>query len=124
MFCKKRINTSLLVTLSFIVISCTTYSKDIEPIHVPPDQYRSLNCEELGHEFGQLFQRRNTLADVLDEEAASDQSVTAVSAILFWPAAFTLGGNKELERKYAQIKGEFDAVIRVGIEKRCNMRPW
>jgi hypothetical protein len=119
-----RIKTILLVTLSFIVISCTSYSKDIEPIHVPLDQYRSLNCEELGHEFGQLFQRRNSLADELDEEAANDQSITAVSAVLFWPAAFALGGNKEQEQEYAQIKGEFDAVIRVGIEKQCNMRPW
>jgi hypothetical protein len=119
-----RIKTILLVTLSFIVISCTSYSKDIEPIHVHLDQYRSLNCEELGHEFGQLFQRRNSLADELDEEAANDQSITAVSAVLFWPAAFALGGNKEQEQEYAQIKGEFDAVIQVGIEKRCNMRPW
>lgn len=117
-----RIKTILLATSSVIVISCTTYSEDIESIHVPPDQYRSLSCEELGHEFGQLFQRRNTLAAELDKEAANDQSITAVSAVLFWPAAFALGGNKEQE--YAQIKGEFDAVIRAGIEKRCNMRPW
>ncbi len=69
-----------------------------------------------------LNTRKNTLAVELDEKASADESVTAVSAILFWPAAFALGGNQAQETEYARLKGEFDAVQQAGIEKNCNLK--
>jgi hypothetical protein len=116
-----RIKTILLATSSVIVISCASSSKDIETIYVSPDQYRPLNCKSLTHELAQLNQRKNTVAAELDKKASNDQGITAVSVILFWPAAFALGGNKEQEQEYARIKGEYDAVIQVGAEKQCNL---
>lgn len=116
-----RIKTVLLATSSVIVISCASSSREIEKIYVSPDQYRPLNCKSLAHELAQLNQRKNTVAAQLDKKASNDQGITAVSAILFWPAAFALGGNKEQEQEYARIKGEYDAVIQVGAEKQCNL---
>jgi hypothetical protein len=75
----------------------------------------------LAHELAQLNLRKNTLAAEVDKKAANDEGITAVSAILFWPAAFALGGNKEQEQEYARIKGEYDAVVQVGAEKQCNL---
>jgi len=116
-----RIKTILLATSSVIVISCASSSKDIETIYVSPDQYRPLNCKSLAHELAQLNLRKNTLSAEIDKKAANDEGITAVSAILFWPAAFALGGNKEQEQEYARIKGKYDAVVRVGAEKQCNL---
>ena len=116
-----RIKTILLATSSVIVISCASSSKDIETIYVSPDQYRPLNCKSLAHELAQLNLRKNTLSAEIDKKAANDEGITAVSVILFWPAAFALGGNKEQEQEYARIKGEYDAVVQVGAEKQCNL---
>jgi len=116
-----RIKTILLATSSVIVISCASSSKDIETIYVSPDQYRTLNCKSLAHELAQLNQRKNTFALQLDKKAGDDKGITAVSAFMFWPAAFALGGNKEQEQEYARIKGEYDAVVQVGAEKQCNL---
>ena len=121
MYCKASIKTILLVASSVIVISCASSSKDIETIYVSPDQYRPLNCKSLAHELAQLNQRKNSLAVDLDKKAGNDQGITAVSAIIFWPAVFALGGNKEQEGEYAKIKGEYDAVAQVGVEKKCNL---
>lgn len=116
-----RIKTILLVTSSVIFMSCASSSKDIETVYVSPDQYRPLNCKSLAHELAQLNLRKNTLSAEIDKKAANDEGITAVSAILFWPAAFALGGNKEQEQEYARIKGEYDAVVQVGAEKQCNL---
>lgn len=111
----------LLVSSSAFVISCASASKDVETINVSPDQYKNLNCRSLAYELAQLNQRKNTLAAALDEKASNDQGIATASGLLFWPAAFALGGNKEQEQEYARIKGEYDAVIQVGAEKQCNL---
>lgn len=116
-----RIKTIVLATSSVIVISCASSSKEIETTYISPDQYRPLNCKSLAHELAQLNIRKNTLSAEIDKKAANDEGITAVSAILFWPAAFALGGNKEQEQEYARIKGEYDAVVQVGAEKQCNL---
>jgi hypothetical protein len=47
--------------------------------------------------------------------------MTAVSLLLFWPAAFALGGNQTVETEYARLKGEYDAVQQAAILKNCNL---
>ena len=47
----------------------------------------------------------------------------AASILLFWPAAFALGGNQAQEAEYARLKGEYDAVEETGIKIKCNLDP-
>lgn len=102
-------------------MSCASSSKDIAAIYVPPTQYGQFGCDQLSQEFDRLEIKKNSLATNLDKKASNDQGITAVSLILFWPAAFALGGNEVQEAEYAQLKGEYDAVQMASIGKNCNL---
>ena len=45
--------------------------------------------------------------------------ITGAGIILFWPALFFLGGTKEQEAEYARLKGEYEALDRVAVQKNC-----
>ena len=113
----------LLLNFSILVISCASSSHEIATTYVSPTKYAAFNCDQLSLELARLNTRKTDLAASIDKKASSDESMTAVSAILFWPAVFALGGNEAQEAEYARLKGEFDAVQKAGIEKNCNLNP-
>jgi len=113
------IRLSITAIVSTLLISCASSSKEIGASYVSPAQYKSFNCEQLSQEIDRLNRRKTTLASDLDKKASNDQGLTAISAILFWPAAFALGGNQAQEAEYGRLKGEYDAVQQAGVEKNC-----
>jgi hypothetical protein len=112
-----------LVVCSIILVSCASSSGDIATSYVSPTQYSSFNCDQLALELARLNGRKSELAGNLDKAASDDRGLTAVTLILFWPAAFALGGNEAQEAEYARLKGEYEAVQQMGIEKNCKLDP-
>jgi hypothetical protein len=55
----------------------------------------------------------------LDQASSNDSAITTAGVILFWPALFFLGGTKAQEAQYAQLKGEYSALEKAAIEKKC-----
>ena len=49
----------------------------------------------------------------------NDTVTTTVGMVLFWPSLFFLGGTKEQESQYAQLRGEYQALEQVSIQKKC-----
>jgi len=62
----------------------------------------------------------NQMTGKLDKNAETDNVVTGVGVVLFWPALFFLGGTKEEEAEFARLKGEYQALEQVAVEKKCN----
>lgn len=103
-----------------IVLSgCATSSKDIATAYVSPVQYQGYDCAQITAENQRLATRVTQLGGRLDEAAANDKAIGVVGAVLFWPALFALGGTKNQEAEYARLKGEYDALQQVAIEKKC-----
>ena len=48
--------------------------------------------------------------------------INGAGLILFWPALFFIGGTKEQEVENASIKGEYDALDKVEIQKNGLIR--
>jgi hypothetical protein len=48
--------------------------------------------------------------------------VTTAAVIVFWPAAFFVGGDKQTAAQLAQLKGQMDAVQQESIAKKCNIQ--
>ena len=46
--------------------------------------------------------------------------LTAV--VIFWPAAFLVGGDKQTAAELAQIKGQMVAIEQASISKKCNIQ--
>jgi hypothetical protein len=108
-----------LVLLAFIS-GCTTASKDIGAVYISSLQYASYDCDQLGAESSRILTRVKQLGVQLDKAAANDKAIGVAGAILFWPALFALGGNKQQEAEYSRLKGEFEAAQTVAIQKKCS----
>lgn len=59
---------------------------------------------------------------VQDEKASSDAVATGVALVIFWPAAFFIKGDGATAAELGRLKGEFEALERVSIEKRCGLQ--
>ena len=109
--------TAALLTLS-ILTGCATAGKDVTGTYISPTLFSNLDCDQLRQESLRVIGRVNQLTGRLDEAASNDKTITVVSAILFWPALFALGGTKMQEADLARLKGEYDALQSVMIQKK------
>lgn len=100
---------------------CASASKDISATYVSPIQYRSYDCDQIALESDRLTAHIAELGGQLDEASSNDAALVGVGAILFWPALFFLGGNQAQEAEYGRLKGEYDALQRSAVEKRCDL---
>jgi len=107
------------VALSVALAGCATSSKDVANAYVSPIQFQSYDCDQLAAEAARLQTRISQLGGRLDEAASNDKALMAVTLILFWPAAFALGGTKAQEAEYSRLKGEYDAIQQAATAKKC-----
>jgi hypothetical protein len=109
---------SLLVLTSFVV-GCSTASKDIAPTYVSTALYANYDCEQVRADLMRVNGQLQTLTGKLDKNRENDTVTTTVGMVLFWPSLFFLGGTKEQESQYAQLRGEYQALEQVSIQKKC-----
>jgi hypothetical protein len=105
--------------IALAVAGCSTASKDITPTAVSPLQYQPHSCEQLAAESNRINTRAAALGGRLDRAASNDVKLGWATALLFWPAMFWMGGTKEQEAEYAQLKGESAAIQQAAIMKNC-----
>lgn len=98
---------------------CATSSKDITSSYVSPLQYQSYDCAQITAETQRIQARVGEISGSLDQTAANDKALVGVGMVLFWPALFALGGSKPQQAEFARLKGEFDALQKAAIDKRC-----
>jgi hypothetical protein len=57
-----------------------------------------------------------------DKQRTNDGVATAAAIVIFWPAAFFVGGDKQTAAELAQMKGQMVAVEQASIAKKCNIQ--
>ena len=112
-----------MIALAIGLAGCATASKDIAPMYVSPMQYQSYDCQQLGMESQRIQTRVVELGGRLDQAASNDKAIAGVGAILFWPALFALGGTKTQEAEYGRLRGEYDAIQQISVQKKCVTAP-
>jgi len=118
-----RISKSIAVLMGCAaLIGCASSSADIKPAYVSPLQYQSLTCEQIGLEMERVSRRAAEAAGVQDSNRTQDAWVTAAAIVVFWPAAFMVKGDGQNAAELARLKGEFEALERVSIEKNCELQ--
>lgn len=98
---------------------CATPSSDIAPLHASSMQYQGDDCAQLAREAERLQTRVVQIGGRLDTAAANDKALTGVGVVLFWPALMLLGGTKQQEADYARLRGEYEAVQKSAIVRKC-----
>src|ERR1700682_4963345 len=69
-----------------------------------------------------VSQRAAALSGVQDQKRTNDGLATAAAIVVFWPAAFFVGGDKQTAAELAQMKGQMVAIEQASITKKCNIQ--
>ncbi len=117
---KKTICSLLIASM---LSACATASKDVGTTYVSPLQYKDYDCAQISIEMGRISARVTEIGGRLDEASSKDKLITGVGVLLFWPALFFVGGNKQQEAEFARLKGEYEALQQVSNQKKCTLPP-
>lgn len=106
---------------AFTLTACADTSDNVQSTYVSPINYQSFSCAQIEQEARRVAARTSQVAGVQDKNAQGDAVATGVALILFWPAAFFVGGNKENAAELARLKGEMEALEQASIQKNCGI---
>jgi hypothetical protein len=113
---------SLVVASAALLGACATSSDKITASYVSPMQYESWNCRQLAEEAQRVSHRAAAAAGAQDSQASKDAVATTVGVIVFWPALFLIGGDKQSAAELARLKGEMEAIEQASIRKNCGIQ--
>jgi len=101
---------------------CATSPNKIPAQYVSPMAYSAYDCDQLSLEKAQLERRTGELYSSLKNEANADKWQMGLGLVLFWPTLFLLeGGDGPEATEYARLRGEYEAVSTVAVQKKCNI---
>lgn len=102
--------------------ACASSSDKVAATYVSPIQYSSYSCNQIREESARLSSRAAAAAGVQDEQRKNDAVVTAVGAVVFWPALFFIDGDNQKTAELARLKGEMEAVEQASVQKSCGIQ--
>ncbi|WP_426612232.1 hypothetical protein [Bradyrhizobium sp. McL0616] len=111
-----------IVALGAALGGCASASSDITPMYVSPVAYQSYTCQQLALEAQGISARAATLSGAQDSQRTKDGLATAAAIVVFWPAAFFVGGDKQTAAELANMKGQMVAIEQASIQKKCNIQ--
>jgi starvation-inducible outer membrane lipoprotein len=101
-----------------MTFSCAKPPDAIAPSYVSDITYRSLSCNDLAVENARFTQALAT-ASKQQEQARTNDTVGII--MLGLPVSSMSGDN--IAPEIARLKGEIEAIHRVGLAKKCNLPP-
>lgn len=110
------------LSAALLVCGCATNPDKMETAYVSPLQYSQYDCAQIGAEQGHVERRTGELYTKLRKDANNDAAQMTVGMLLFWPALFFLeGGDGPEAAEYSRLKGEYEALRTVAVEKKCGL---
>ncbi len=116
----KRLITAMFLTAATTLPGCATSSGNYHTAYISPAQFQNYTCDELSAEIARIQTRVGQLMGKQSGGGATkDKWTLGTDLSLSWAALFALGGTKEQEAEYTQLKSEYDAVQRSAYAKKC-----
>lgn len=98
---------------------CASNPDSMRATDISPLQYKNYDCDQIAAEGARKSRRISDLHQSLASKASADAWQTAAGFVL-WPMFLTLeGGDGPDAAEYRQLKGEYEALTAVSVEKRC-----
>jgi hypothetical protein len=69
-----------------------------------------------------ISSRAAQVSGAQDQKRSNDQVATGIAIVVFWPAAFLVGGDGPQAAELAQLKGQMVAVEQMSIQKKCGIQ--
>ena len=93
----------------------------MEASYVSPYKYKDYDEDQIIMEMDHVARRTNELYYSLKKESTNDNAQMAIGLLLFWPALFFLeGGDGPEAAEYARLKGEYEALRTVAVQKKIS----
>jgi hypothetical protein len=110
------------LSLAVVLSACASKSSDVAPSYVSPMTYQSHTCQQLAQEAQSVSARAAQAAGAQDDKRTRDQIATGAAIIVFWPAAFFVGGDSQTAAELARLKGHMEAIEEASIQKKCSIQ--
>ena len=118
-----NIKSFVVLLLATLLVGCATAPEKLGTTYVSPLQYKDYTCDQIGMEMQRVSRKVAELRGTLDKDASNDAAQMGIGLILFWPALFFLeGGDGVNASQYSHLKGEFEALEQVAIQKNCGIK--
>lgn len=112
-------NLGMILAVS-LLWGCASNPDKIDAAYVSPLKYKDYDCDQVAMEMDYVGNRTTKLYQRLKKERTADNWQMGVGLILFWPALFALeGGDGPEAAEYAQLKGEYEALRKTSVQKKC-----
>ena len=117
------IKSFVVLLFAMFLVGCATAPEKLGATYVSPLQYKDYTCDQIGMEMQRVSRKVAELRGTLEKEASTDAAQMGIGLVLFWPALFFLeGGDGVQAAQYSQLKGEFEALEQVAIQKNCGIK--
>jgi len=104
-----------------LVAACASKSADIAPSYVSPIQYQNYSCSQRAQEGRRVSEAAARVSGQQDKKRGSDQVLTGVAVVIFWPALFALEGDGQTAAELGRLKGEMEAIEKTSNQKNCGI---
>lgn len=101
---------------------CASKSSEITAAYVSPVMYQNHTCQQLALEAQGVSARAAQVAGAQDAKRSNDAVATGVAVVVFWPAAFLVGGDGPTAAELGQLKGQMVAIEQASIAKKCGIQ--
>ena len=110
----------ILATAAALTLAGCAQSPDsIEASAVSPMLYAGQSCAALNAEALRVNDRLGDLTGRQARASSNDAAMTAVSLMLFWPAAFFIGSSGDHANDIARLRGEAEAIATAARQRGC-----
>jgi len=111
-----------IVALGAALGGCASSAADITSAYISPVAYQTYTCQQLALEAQAISTRAAALSGAQDSQHTKDGWTTAAAVVIFWLAAFFIGGDKQTAAELAQMKGQMVAIEQASIQKKCGIQ--
>jgi hypothetical protein len=95
---------------------------EIAPSYVSPVMYQNYTRQQIAQESQNIAAHAAGVAGAQDQKRTSDQIATGVAIVVFWPAAFFVGGDGQAAAELARLKGQMEALEQASVMKNCGIQ--
>ena len=106
---------------SLTIAGCASRSDEVGAAYTSPVAYQSYSCGELSLEAQRVSSAAAAAAGVQDSQHTKDAVATTAAIVIFWPAAFFVGGDNAKTAELARLKGQMQAIEEASIRRKCGI---
>ena len=109
------------IAASLLLSAYATAPSKIAASYVSPMKFQTYDCSQVAFEQASIEQRTTTLYHTLKKRNNNDKWMMGVGLVVAWPALLFMKGNNSAQNsEFAQLKGDYEALRGVSVNKKCD----